>query len=347
MAVAKLLCEEKRVRGEIKQTAKILGVTPRSLENWIKMYKCGGNAKVGRPSYSTALRKHAIWLVEREMIKQGYPGSRVIDKTLKGEIPTRLIQELVKKYKARKRKRDREKRLLNKKSSSVLMKNAYWVQDGTHLGRIERKAIESQVIKDRGSLKTLGIKTGTTADAKDIVTFFEGIKKSRGLPLVIGTDNGSAYCNEQVKTYLKQEKVVHLLSLPRTPEHNGSAEITMCELKKEAVLGKGMALDCPYEAHALLVKAAERINDRLRASKKFKSANEIDDMLVDARDMIDRDLFFEECERGISLLTEKTNNVREQRMLERELIMGTLEKHGAIKRTRGDGTYGEKCEVFL
>jgi len=327
--------------------ARMLEVTLRSLENWITAYKSAAEVKVGRPSYPTALRKHAVWLVGRAMIQQGHPGFRVIVKTLEGEIPTRLVQEYVRKYKMRKRKHDREKKTLNKKSVTVVMKNAYWVQDGTHLGRVGRKAVESQVIKDRGSLKTLGIKTGLTASAKDIMTLFDRVKKTRGLPLVIGTDNGSAYCNEEVQAYLKKEKMIHFLSLPRTPEHNGSAEISMRELKTDAVLGKGIALSCPYEAHALLIKSAMRLNSRLRASKKFKSADEIDDMITDAREIIDRDVFFEECQQGIVLLSEKTKSFRERRVLERELIMGMLEKYGAIKQTRGGWSYGEKCEVVL
>ncbi len=179
------------------------------------------------------------------------------------------------------------------------------------------------------------------------MTLFDRVKKTRGLPLVIGTDNGSAYCNEEVQAYLKKEKMIHFLSLPRTPEHNGSAEISMRELKTDAVLGKGITLSCPYEAHALLTKSAMRLNSRLRASKKFKSADEIDDMITDAREIIDRDVFFEDCQQGILLLSAKTKSFRERRVLEREVIMGMLEKYGAIKQTRGGWSYGEKCEVVL
>ena len=193
----------------------------------------------------------------------------------------------------------------------------------------------------------LGIKTGQAANAVYVMTFFEKAKECRGLPLVIGTDNGSAYCNEEVSDYLHREKVVHLLSLPRTPEHNGSAEIGMRELKDEAMLGKGVTLASLSAPHALLVQATNRINIRLRGSKKFKSANDLDDTLLDARDMIDRDVFYDECQQGISDLRGCHLNGRELRKKERELILKTLEKYGAIQQTRGGRIYGEKQEVIL
>lgn len=326
--------------------AETLGVSPRSVQNWIAAFKGGRNAKVGRPFYTGKQRRHAMWMVARELRKQGYPGWRPIDTAL-GNVQTRLIQEYVRLFKAKRKKRMSVTRKIHRKSTTVLMKNAYWTQDGTHVGRIEKVSVESQIIKDRGSLKTLGIKTGVAANADDVMTFFDKAKECRGLPLVIGTDNGSAYCNEEVSDYLHKEKVVHLLSLPRTPEHNGSAEIGIRELKDDAMLGKGVVLECLSSPHAVLAQSASRINMRLRGSKKFKSANDLDDTLLDARNMIDRDVFYNECHVGLTELRGCHLNGRELRIRERELILKTLEKYGAIQQTRGDRIYGEKQEVIL
>lgn len=346
MAVAKLLCKKRGKGGDLDWIAEVLEVSPRTIQNWVAEYKRGGNAKVGRPSYTIEQRRYAMWKVAREIKKQGYAGWRPIDAAL-DDVPTRLVQFYVRIFKAREKKRVLARKIENQKSVTVLLKNAYWTEDGTHLGRMNDKGIESQVMKDRGSLKTIGIKTGTAAKAEDVIALFESVKKVRGLPFVIGTDNGSAYCNELVREYLKNEKVIHLLSLPRTPEHNGSAENGIKELKIEAALGKGMRLESISESHAQLVRAAGKINQRLRGSKKFKSANELDDMLIEANSVIDRDVFYEECEQSISALCERNLKDRELRMMEREMIFMVLEKHGAIKQRRGDGIYGEKCEIFL
>ncbi len=347
MAVAKLLCRKKRRGGDLKWIADLLEVSPRTIQNWLKDYKEGRAAKEGRPSYTETQKMEARELVSKEMTKQGATsGWRPIDKALEN-IPTRLIQRCVKEFKQEKRKHNYLEREKNKKSIEVIFKNVYWTQDGTHLGRIGKEAVESQIMKDRGSLKLIGIQTGKAATADSIITFFEAAKKERGLPLVLGTDNGSSYCNEKVECYLEKEKVIHFKSLPRTPEHNGSAEIGMREIKKEAMLGKGVVLERTITPHALLIGATEKVNSWLRGSKRFKSANELDDMLIDGRDIIDRNAFYRECESELRLLREEQNSGRALRMKEREVIVSVLEKYGAIKQTRGDGIYGAKCEVFL
>ena len=346
MAVARILCEEGRQRGEIKGVARLLEVTPRTLENWMTLYLRGGRAKTGRPTYTNEDRWKAMWAVRRELRRQGYCGWRPIDEAL-NDVPTRLVQEYVKKFKAWKKHWDEVIKKEKRQGMKVLLKNAYCVGDGTFLGRIEKKGIESQVIKDRGSLKVLAIGTGLTAKGEDVVKLLDDLKANRKLPLVFGTDNGSMYCNEKVNLYLKKEKVVHLLSLPRTPEHNGSAENLMREMKKESLLGRKTTLLCIPKSHDEMVSAASKLNWRLRGSKRFKSANELDDTMIDATDVIDREMFYAECEQGLMEVRAGDFKGRELRMKEREVIIGMMEKFGAVKLTRGVGNYGEKCEVIL
>ena len=346
MAVGELLCEEKRTRGRIVQLAELLKVTPRTLENWMKLYRMGGNAKVGRPSYTEEEKRAVMIKVGRLYFIEKCRTWRSV-KLAAPLLPTRFIQEYVKYFKTWHRKWIEKIKTKSRESTEVLMTNAYWVQDGTHVGRIEKKPVEAQVSKDRGSLKILAIKTGPTSTGKDVVEMLQELKKERGLPLVLGTDNGSCYCNEEVKAYLREEKVVHLLSLPRTPQHNAAAERAMRELKEGTVLGRNTRLHDMLGPHALLVKNAEGRNACLRESKKLKSANELDDTLPDARAIIDRAVFYDEYMQGILMISALKKNAREQRMLEREWILSTLEKYGAIKRTRGGRNYGAECEVFL
>lgn len=346
MAVARIFCQKRRQRGEIKGVAKLLEVTPRTIENWLRLYLRGGRAKTGRPSYTNEERWKAIWAVRRELRRQGYCGWRPIDEALK-DVPTRLVQEYVKKFKAKKRRWNEMIKKEKRKGITVILKNAYCVSDGTFLGRIEKEGIESQVIKDRGSLKVLAIGTGLTAKGEDVIKMLDDLKTNRKLPLVLGTDNGSMYCNEEVRDYLKNEKVIHLLSLPRTPEHNSSAEITMREMKEESLLGRKTSLLCISESHDKIVCAARKLNWRLRGSKKFKSANELDDTMVDATDVIDREMFYAECEQGLLKVRAGDFKGRELRMKEREVILEMMEKFGAVKLTRGVRNYGEKCEVIL
>jgi transposase InsO family protein len=100
------------------------------------------------------------------------------------------------------------------------------------------------------------------------------------LPLVWATDNGSVYRDEKVEGFLKQEKVVHLLSRPRLPQDNGAAEKGIQELKAQAKLGKGTALASLKEAAQKLAFSREILNThRLRASKGYRTAEKLKESL--------------------------------------------------------------------
>jgi transposase InsO family protein len=279
-------------------------------------------------------------LVARELKRQGYPGSSAIAIELKGKVPLRLIRKYVSEIKERRRLKRLEEIRLSQVRVEVKTINAVWSQDGTHLGRKNRKAVESQIVKDRGSKKIIGVLTGATATGREIVHGLELLKKERGLPLVWMTDNGVAYCNKEVKEYMEREKVVHVRSLPRTPQHNGAAEVMMREVKSDCLLGKKTVLDCDEGAHARLVNSVLKINkNRRRMSLSFKSSDEVDEEMRVSGKKIDRALFYEEyCQEMKALVN--VQGVREKRMREREIVMCLLEKHEMILRKRSGLEYG-------
>lgn len=55
-----------------------------------------------------------------------------------------------------------------------------------------------------------------------------------GVPLVMKTDNGSAFISKIVRKFLRQNKVTHLLTPPRTPKYNGSIEAGIGSLSTHA-----------------------------------------------------------------------------------------------------------------
>lgn len=232
----------------------------------------------GRPRYTSQDHLKGMILVARELKRQGYPGSSAVAISLRGKVQLRLIRKYVKEIKERRRIRKLEEIKANQIRTEVNGVNIIWTQDGTHLGRKKKKAIEAQIIKDRGSKKIISAVTGFAASGKEIVQSLEMLKVQRGLPLVWMTDNGSAYCNNEVEEFVKREKIVHVRSLPRTPQHNGSAEVMMRELKNDCLLGKKSVLVCEQEAHAQLVNSILKINKhRKRQSLSFKTSDEIDE----------------------------------------------------------------------
>jgi transposase InsO family protein len=224
-----------------------------------------------------------------------------------------------------------------------------WGQDGTHLGRVPQGsvAIESQVIRDRGSLAIIGLHTGESADHEDVVELLAATALQReSYPLVYGRDNGSIYQHPAVLAHLAEHHVIVLRSLPRTPEHNGATECTMKELKGVTQLGKGCRLEV-CAAQKKMLDAVRLLNkNRMRDSKGFKTADEMDEKLA-RPETSQRDLFYKICRARMQAALLGQKSVRAGRMAEREEVFRTLEEFGFIKRTRGGNRYVSKSEIIL
>ena len=340
-----LLEEGRKVRQN--EVAKLLGVTPRTLRNWNAHAKMERPPKIGRPVYTQTIQNDALWRVGRELRRQGYPGWRPIVKALGGSVPTRLVQNYVGLLKRRRKLRLKRRYEQLRVRTEVLAKNVLWTQDATQLGRVQGKAILAEVVKDRATLKNLEVRVVKNTNGESVIEIFEALKSTRGLPLVWMTDNGSNYCSQTVEDYLQKERVIHLKSLPRTPQHNAAAERAVCELKQVSDLTSAGTISDPWTVEQQLKKANLILNHhRLRASKSFKSAAEIDDIMRERTD-INRAVFYDRCCRRIKQETERAKTRREERKLAREAIYATLQEYGLVKRTRGGMAIGEKEEVFL
>jgi len=287
-----------------------------------------------------------MWQVGRELRRQGYPGWRPVAAACK-DIPTALVQYYVGLFKAGRNKRIKNRIKKNQVLTQVLAKNAIWTQDGTHLGRMEKHPVEGQVIKDRGPLKTIAIDVGEPASADTVVQMLDKNKQARGLPFVFSTDNGPNYCSETVEAYLEQEKIIHLRSLTYTPQNNGAAEIGIREIKKLSHLGKGVMLNSAKETADSFIKSAAQLNEnRLLATKGFKTANDLDETLPVTQNK-DRNRFYTICMTRIQQAAAQAKNAREARRFEREMIFCTLEDFGLIKRQRGGKPYVmRQTEIF-
>jgi transposase InsO family protein len=347
MKVAHYLVEEPR-EVHLGSVALCLDVDVRTLWNWKQRIKSGApEKKIGRPVYTEAQRQHAMWKVGRELRRQGYPGWRAVSHALHGGVPDRLIQFYVREFKKKRIDRKKGRISRHRVKVEVLARDVIWGQDGTHVGRDEKTSVESQVLRDRGSLSVIGIQTGESASHEDVLVLLELVAKARsGYPLVWSRDNGSMYAHEEVTRHMEAQQVIELRSLPRTPQHNGATEITMRELKDTAELGKGCSVT-PANAHAKLTKAKEALNkNRVRSSKGLKTSDELDEKLPSAGD-VDRTKFYQKCQERMKQAVASKKTIRAGRLAEREAIFQTLEEYGLIKRTRGGKPYAPKPEIFL
>lgn len=314
-----LLTEKKKVK--IKEVSNMLGVSSRTLSNWKKQVE-KSESKIGRPKYNKDQQFKALMQVGREWKRQGCSaGWRVVDAGLQNTIPTRLVQKTLSRLKLLKRKKVIKRIKSQRISIQVKYKNIYWSQDGA-----KYKNEKYQVIKDRASLKILAADRFKKETSKNIMIQLGKIKQSRGLPLVLSTDNGSMYTSKDTEEFLSNNKVIHLRSLPRTPEHNGSVEVAIREMKEVALLN-GCSLS----------EAALKLNkNRLRTSFLFKSSDEIDDKLMYEYNDEMRSIFYESCKAEIEKSCSYLKNKRSKRMMERKVILEKLEQFGFITINRGD-----------
>lgn len=308
-------------------------MTTKTLKDWEKA-SLGGEIPLGRRPRTPQDRRQALWAVAREMKKQGRPGWRPISRALPA-IPVRLVQEYVAGLKARRRRLENLRLEAHRVQIRVLARNAVLAQDGTHLGRMGTEAVEAQVVKDPATMKTVQLHVGPPATGRDVLEHLEALEKSRGLPLVWQTDNGGCYVAEEVQAYLRAKRVVHLRSLPRTPEHNAYAESGIGELKAASRMGRGVVLASVEGAAEHLGRVSRRLDaHRLRASRGWKTSDQLDEAMNAGYD-VDRDGFYATVQERKAEAVQGASSARKARQAEREAVYAVLEEFGLVSRLRG------------
>ena len=315
--------------------AQRLEVSNRTLRNWESGAEIP-RKPLGRPATSSSKRFQARLKVARELRKQGWVGWRPVLAAVGPFVSMRLVQESVSELKKRHAQRRRNWLASKRVSVEVLSPNVIWAQDATHVGRINHEAVQAEVVKDRATLEYVGVAVGYPAGAQEVLWTLEKTRQQFGLPLVWATDNGSAYRDQRVKEYLRREKVVHLLSRPRTPQDNASAEKGIRELKSEAGLGKGIILSSLREAAGKLAISRDILNHhRLRASKGYQTSEHLEKELPPWTEKVTREEFYGQACKSMENAVKGGGTAREKRQAERQAVYETLEQFQLITRTRG------------
>jgi hypothetical protein len=323
-----LWLREKKVRkGERGKLAAYLEVGVRSLWNW---ERANPSRRPGRPPCSESVKFRLLLAVRREFKEQGWTvGWRPIFDALLTK-HTSFLQDFVRDIKARHQARLEARLRRNRVHVDVLMCGAFVVEDGAQI-----QSSKVEVLKDRGSLKTVEAIVSKNITSKDVISGLEQLKATRGLPLVLGTDNGSIYREKGVKRYLEKEHVIHLLSKVHTPQDNASAERGIGELKAEMNCDEKADFSTPEGVLLGLRKAVKKLSFRKRASKGYKTSIELESQMPCWRGKIARESFYEQASRAIREAVSGKNSAKSQRVAEREAIFSTLEQFQVIKRTKG------------
>jgi transposase InsO family protein len=319
--------------------ADALGVTLRTLRNWQRRDPEEPVAPPGRPRLGETQLDELRAAVREQLEAQGSSvGEKPIHKALGGRYPLARVRRVLRDLKAERRRRIRARRAAVRVSVRVNYRDAVWSMDATHVGRDPiGRAIQAEVIREVASTRTVGIAVGSQATAHEVIALLEHVAVERGgLPLVLITDNGASYVADVVDDWCRRHRVLHLCSLPRTPQHNAASEHGMRDLKHGTPLGKG-ALVLDIDAARVTLEASRHRIDghRLRRTRNWMTAVDADCRAQHWRVHVSREAVWEQatCEIRRALLN--CSGKRARRRAVREAIYATLAAFSIITRTRG------------
>ncbi len=315
---------KKAPHGSQKIIAQALGLSDRTLRSWKNNVS---DKRKGRKIKKLCLSE--IKIIIGEWRRQGRPGVRPVSKALP-HIPVRRIREII--FLLKKKDRFRKKIKFQKSRISIDVGQAGIIL--TMDGATIRKGEDLVIAKDRGSLQIAVQKCRKSLRSKDVLRVLARFKSRGRLPLVLCTDNGSPFCSNEVHHFLKENKVIHLRSLPRVPQHNGACENAVKEVK-----------NLLKDGHAV-VSALKVLNQCLKRRRLgYKTAALFDKENRACYDENIRQEIYERAQAEIERSYVGTKNGYEKRKREREAILSTLECLALIKITRGHQNMSNKAEV--
>jgi len=319
--------------------AEAFGVTPRTLRNWQRLDPAEQRARPGRPRLSQLELDWVREAVREQLELQGWgTGEKSIHRALSCVVPISRVRLVLRELKAARRKHLRRRREQSRVSVKVCARDAVWSTDATHLGRDEaERDVQGEIVRDVASTRSIGIAVGPPATGADVVRLLERTKRERGgAPLVLLSDNGPQYRSSVVAKWCLDNLVLHLYSLPHTPQHNAASEHGMRELKEDAALGKGTLVLDIDEARALLERSRDRIDgNKLRATRNWMTAVEADRRAPHWSELVDRDELWMKATCAIAKALLNSTGARARRRAVREAVLATLAHFSVIIRTRG------------
>jgi transposase InsO family protein len=211
--------------GGMKQkAAEDLGVSPRTLRSWAE--HPGVIEPRGRPRVEPTAMQMAR--VNETLQWLGPKGGVPTLKYVHGEVTRRALTEIVREY----RRRYITEHRLTTEELTWSVPGAVWTMDHTEMdvpaADGERYALS---VRDLGSGGQLLWAPVQSPDAVSTVRLLWGLFVKYGAPLVLKSDNGSAFIAWMTEALLRVWNVVHLLSPPRSPGYNGVVEVAMQWLK--------------------------------------------------------------------------------------------------------------------
>jgi transposase InsO family protein len=251
------------------------------------------------------------------------------------DLPDRIISRVLKVLKAEHKAEQAKDRRQQRVHVKVLAKGAVLAQDSTHVGNVSGRKAWAEVAKDAATTEAWAFGDGKPITGDAMLGHLEALKAQGRLPLVLATDNGSAYKEARVKAWLAHHQVVQLFSRPHTPTDNGRAERGIGEGKRLAGLGTGVLLENGPQGVQELDQALRTLNQEWpRTTKGGLTAAQLSTTLPHWQAFTTRrDFYNAACS---AILAIDASSKRKRRSQTREAIFRTLEHFGLTLRTRGE-----------
>ena len=277
--------------------------------------------------------------VRAELLRQGWAaGEEPVWRALKGRLSRYRVRQCLRELKAERKRSARQHAEAARVSVRVLGRDAVWALDATHVARDEQgRAVQAEVLRDLASGRTVGLSIGLAATTRDVIRLLRHTARERGgLPLVLVTDNGGPYKSRGLARWLARHGVVHLKTLPRTPQHNAACEHGHGELKQDAELPLRRCRAAARVALVRLLDSATRLDGhRLRATRAWQTAVEADAAALPWTVRVSRNRFYATAHCRIDRAVLHSNTGRARRRAVRNAILHALEDFKLITITRG------------
>ena len=295
--------------------------------------------KPGRPPHSQETLDNARPRVLEVLQTIGYQAGWPTVKVHLQDVPTRVIQMLLRVLKLEHRSEMAKLRQIQRVHIDVLAQGVMLAQDSTHTGNCDNRKAWAEVAKDAATTEGAAFGDGKALTGEAQLGYLRRLKALGLLPLVWSVDNGPGNRDKRVQAFLAQEQVVILYSRPRTPQDNARVERGIGEGKALAGLGTGVTLENPTLGVQLLNHALQTLNLHWpRRTKGGLTAAQLKVVLPHWQSTTSRSEFYEAACSAIRAI--KADNKRALRRETREAIFRTLEQFGLILRTRGERKSG-------
>ncbi|MBL8696386.1 MAG: transposase [Planctomycetes bacterium] len=272
--------------------------------------------------------------------RQGWTAGRhTLAAVLPRSISDREIREHVGKPKKARSAQRRRERAARRVIVSARHPGALWSMNTTQVERTGRGDLCAEVVRDIASAGIPAVALGWDGSARAKVEALDAAaREAGGYPLVLFTDNGSAYISEYFQNALVARKILHVRSLPRIPQHNPWVERAHRELKELAPYELCDPLACLFEQRSQQYEAARRrLNTlRVRTSRGGLTAEQLDKTADRATlETLRSELYAAGCEAAARVVLSDGSRFA-LRKAQREALLATLETFALITRTRGD-----------